>query len=776
MGERVSRLRLSVLGLVVLALLVTLLVRLAYVQTVQRADLTQTANRQQTRDVVLAAPRGQIVDDAGRPLADNRSQLVVSIDPSALTRQADGGAAMLARTAALTHIPLPTLRRQITACAPHVPKPCWTGTPYEPVPILDNASAAVVLRISEHREDFPGVVVATSPVRQYPQHFVAGQQVGYIGPVTADEVGTTLPGGPLHPEDLVGRAGIEQTYDGALRGRDGIRTVTVDNRGIVTGTARTTNPTPGNTVVTSIDTSVQKLAEQALAGQLAATRARTDRKTGKKFAAPAGAAVVVDARTGHLIALASNPDYDPNVFIGGISEKAYAALTGPTSGDPLVSRAVAGQFAPGSTFKLANSSTILTDGQASTDSRSACPPSLLVGNKAKTNYDSESLPGQITVAQALAFSCDTFFYGYAIRAWNSDQARIAKDKAPVEAMQAMARAYGFGTDPGLDVPAGEQTAGRIPDRATLRSEWDQNKAQYCANAKQGYPGVTDPAKRAYFTELAKENCTDGWRFRIGEAADMAIGQGETTVSPLQLAMAYTALVDGGRLYAPTIGTAIVDPSGHVVKTMSAPVRRTVPVSPALLTYIRQALTFGNGLRPSGEIAFGGFPLTKHSIGGKTGTAEAYGKQDTSWFASWSPARNPRYVVVGMIEQAGTGSTSAAPMVRKIYDGLYGVEGSKAVLPGGVPRSSLPHIAPYAGTGAQGQVVGSDDPDVAASPTSATQSPAGTPAVPHAQGRPVLPFAAQQPAVTRAAGHGSRRDRRRRDRRQSGRRLASRRHG
>lgn len=718
MNERVSRLRLTALTLVVLALLSTLFVRLAYLQTIDRASLTQTANRQHIRDVVIPAPRGQIVDDRGRPLADNRSSLVVSVDTSALARQEDRGAAVLARLAGVTGIDLGRLRHQIIACAPHVAKPCWTGSPYQPVPILTNASARVVFAIAEHRESFPGVVVQTEPVRQYPMHAVAGQQVGYVGPVTQAELTGR---GTLNSDDLVGRSGLEQTYDVPLRGTDGTQVVSVDNRGLLTGTVSTTAPTAGDTVVTSIDAGVQQVAEQALARQLATTRAKTDPKTGRRYAATEGAAVVVDARTGHIVALASNPSYDPNVFIGGISERAYQALTGPNSNDPLVSRAVAGQFAPGSTFKLATASTILTDGQATTDSHTSCPPSLQVGNATKTNYDSESLGGQISVQQALAFSCDTFFYQYAMAAWYSDQSRLAAHHRPVEAMQAMARAYGFGSAPGLDVPAGEQTAGRIPDRATLKQEWTQNRSTYCANGRRGYPDVTDAARRAYLTEIAKENCTDGWRFRIGEAADMAIGQGETTVSPLQLAMAYTALVDGGLLYQPTIAKAIVDPSGHVVKTLTPAVRHRVPVSQALLTYIRSALTFGNGLRPSGETAFAGFPLDKLSIGGKTGTAESYGKQDTSWFASWAPSDHPQYVVVGMIAQAGTGASAAAPMVRKIYDGIYGLEGQRAVLAGGAPPSTLPAITPYTADGAQGEVVGPEVPQ----PTSG-ESPAITP--------------------------------------------------
>jgi len=296
----------------------------------------------------------------------------------------------------------------------------------------------------------------------------------------------------------------------------------------------------------------------------------------------------------------------------------------------------------------------------------------------------------------LQVSCDTFFYAPAANEYYADQARIAAKQKPQEQLQAMAKAFGISEPPRIDLPADEQASGTIADRETRLSRWNAHKTEYCAQARQGYPDEPNPTTRAYLTQLALENCTDGWRYRAGDNADMAIGQGETTVSPLQLAMAYSAMVNGGTLYAPSIGWGVVDSSGKVIQTITPKVIRKVPVAASTLSFFGDALHFDNSHAVSGALAFDGSPI-KTEIGGKTGTAEVYGKQDTSWFASWGPmaagqpASKAKFVVVGMIEQAGLGSSAAAPMVRKVFEGMLGANGP-AVLPQGQPATTLPKVA------------------------------------------------------------------------------------
>ena len=746
-------LRLVVLRVLVLSLVVTLGTRLYYVQVLDQHKLTQTATRQHTREVVLAAPRGAIVDDRGRPLVSNRVSLVVSVNRSELQALPDQGATVLRRLAPLVHITPAELARRITPCGRGVAKPCWNGSPYQPVPVLTDTTPDIVLRIAEHREDFPGVTAEAQTLRQYPGKSLAAHTLGYVGPVTQEELDTSAAAGTgLHRIDLVGRSGVEAQYDRDLRGTDGIRRVSVDNRGTVLGTLSETPPAPGGTLVTSIDRDVQALVEKALAAEIAKRRTEVDTSTGRRYAAPSGAAVVLDPRTGRIIALASYPTYDPTVFVGGISQRELAALTDPRAGVPLVSRAVQGQFAPGSTFKLASASAEVSTGRASLSGSYACPGSVRVGNRTKTNFEGRGIAGTISMAVALAKSCDTFFYAFAMQDWYADQARVDRGQKPVEALQRYARAFGFGGAPQIDLPAGEQTSGRIVDRAFLRQRWEANKAQYCADGRRGYPEVADPARRSFLTQLARENCTDGWRFRIGDAADLSIGQGETTVSPLQLALAYAALVDGGTVWEPTIGRAVLGPDGRVVREIKPKARGRVPVSPQLLAYIRNSLAFTPQNGASGSVAFTGFPLDKVLVGGKTGTAEVFGKQDTSWFASWAPADRPRFVVVGMIEQAGLGARAAAPMVRQIYEGIFGLAGKPAALPSSVAPAGVPKIAPYgparggtagspgAGSGSQG---GAGAPGPTSGPAGSSPARSGPARRTNGPGDPVTPV----PSVT-----------------------------
>ena len=359
-----SSVRLAVIRVVVVSLLLTLGARLYYLQVLDDEKLVQTANRQHTREVILAAPRGTVVDDRGRPLVTNRSSLVVSVNRSALQAQADRGKAVLQRLGALLRVAPAELAKRITPCAKGVPRPCWNGSPYQPVPVVTDTTPAVVLTIAERQEDYAGVSAESQTLRQYPNGSLAAHSLGYVGPVNQDELDAARKAGrtDLNLNAQIGRSGLEKTYDADLRGTDGVRYVTIDNRGTLIGTQRETAPQRGNTLVSSIDRDVQRIAEQALTAEI--TKRRTERdKNGQPYAAPSGAAVVMDLRDGRVIALASTPTYDPTVFVGGISRTELARLTDEGAGTPLVSRAVQGQFAPGSTFKLSSASAEITSGR-----------------------------------------------------------------------------------------------------------------------------------------------------------------------------------------------------------------------------------------------------------------------------------------------------------------------------------------------------------------------------------------------------------------------------
>jgi penicillin-binding protein 2 len=263
----------------------------------------------------------------------------------------------------------------------------------------------------------------------------------------------------------------------------------------------------------------------------------------------------------------------------------------------------------------------------------------------------------------------------------------------------MAKAYGLGKPTGLDLPS--ESDGRIADRAWKRAYWKATKDFYCAKAKTGYPAVAkkDPRRAAYLLQLSKENCADGYAYRGGDAANFAIGQGDTTTTPLQMARVYAAVANGGKLVTPHIGRAVMTPDGKLVRRIEPKPAGRIPVSKSTLTWLRAALRGvteqGTGYGPFARAAF---PLAKVPVASKTGTGEVYGKQTTSWFTSYAPANNPQYAVVMMVSQGGTGSGVSGPSVAELYKTLFGVDGAtvdlaKASPPGGHPTTVLPDVRP-----------------------------------------------------------------------------------
>lgn len=677
--------RLAIIVVLVVSMVLTLVVRLYYVQLLDPNQPVQTAGAAHPGTIVIPAPRGEIVDATGHVLVGNVTEQTLTIDGHRIDQLPDHGAAVLARVAKLLHVNAARLAAEIVPCSVTVPAPCWTGEPYQPVPIATNVPSSVVLAVNEHREDFPGVAVQTTSLPNYPDGSLAGQLLGYTAPVTAADQRRDA---KLAAADSIGASGLEDSYDRALRGVDGVQRLNLDPQGYPVSAGGYTPPKPGDTLVTSIDVRLQRLAEQSLRDQIAASRAAGEPAT-------TGAVVVMDPQTGRVLAAASDPDYDPEWFVGGISNQHYAQLTAPSANDPMIDRAIAGEYAPGSTFKLITASSLLDHHEIDTQQTYPCPGSVTIDGRVKTNYDSEIL-GPITLENALGYSCDTFFYVPAANEYYADQARIDSGEKPHEWLQKTAVRFGVGRAPGIDLPAGEQAAGSYADRETRLARWKEYRRYYCAEARAGYPNVHDKTHRAYLTELASQNCTDGWRYRAGDNADMAIGQGETTMSPLQLAVAYSALVNGGKIFTPRLGWAVENAAGRVVRTIRPVVHNRVPAPQRTLDFIARSLNFGRGWAVSGAYAYIGSKYAAR-IGGKTGTAEVYGKKDTSWLASWGPIYHvhghvrARFVIVGMIEQGGTGATAAGPMLKRLWDAILGAHGQKPLLPGERPVRQLPVV-------------------------------------------------------------------------------------
>lgn len=678
-----SRFRLVVLHVVVATMVVVLLGRLWTMQVLEGAHYRTVAAANRTRDIVVPSVRGLILDDMGRALVRNRTALVVSVDRTALSRQKDGGKATLIRLAAVLGKKYTDLTNSVRLCTAGVKRPCWPGSPYQPIPVDDSADPKVALQIMERQEEFPGVSAEVQAVRDYPRPAGASavQTVGYLQPITQAELDSrkSLKVTGFSGVDLIGRDGLEAQYDADLRGLPGIRKLNVDSKGRVTGTASEQPAVPGANLVTSIDARVQGTLEQAI--QQAVDEAHKER-----LKADQAAGVVMDVHTGRIVALASYPSYDPRIWTGGISQGDYDGLL-HGSGQPLISRAVQGQFPPGSTFKISSLSAAVLDGN-DLNGTYDCPSAFNVGNRAFHNSEGHAY-GAMNLKRAIVVSCDTIFYRFGYEEWQHDGG-IHPVKNPKDPMVHMVRAFGFGSKTGIDLPS--EAPGRIPDRTWKLDYWNATKVSDCKHAKTGYPN--EPAdKNAYLTAIAAENCVDGYAYRAGDAANFAVGQGDVLVTPVQLARAYAAVANGGTLVVPRIGAAIVRPDGSLIRRIpTPPPAGKLPVPANVLSYLRAALA-RVPVEGTAAGAFQGFDLKKVAVAGKTGTAEIFGQSDTAWFASYAPANDPQLVTVVVIGQSGFGATFAAPAVRQVWNTVFGLEGQQAALPGGRLPTNLPKFRP-----------------------------------------------------------------------------------
>ncbi|MFX4291102.1 penicillin-binding protein 2 [Streptomyces bohaiensis] len=679
---RTSRItiRLVVIQILVLSLLLTLGGRLWYLQIRNGHEYQEAAAGNHVQQVVQPAVRGSILDARGVPLADNETRLVVSADRTELMRQRDGGKEVLAELAELLGMSEEEVANKVRLCDAQTPQPCWNGSPYQPIPVTDEATTEQALQIRERAEAFPGISAEPTAVRRYtaPDGAATSQVLGYLSPVTDDEVQEANDtDSPLLRSDQIGRSGLERTYDSFLRGSAGITRYEVDKFGRVIGEADNDEAVAGANVVTSIDARVQAVVEKELAQAMKDARTQTDEITGRTYEADSGAAIVMENDTGRIVAMASAPDYDPNVWVGGISGGDYQELTGEDSNFPLLNRAIQGQSPAGSTFKVVTSAGAVNAGYPF-DGRYDCSSSYSIGSQTFRNFESTGY-GPITLGRALEVSCNTVFYRLAHQEWQKDGGPNPKEDAN-DYLYDTALGFGLGATTGIDLPS--EVPGRVPDREWKRSYWEANKDSWCEMAKSD--------KQDFAHRLARENCEEGWKLRAGDAVNFSIGQGDVLVTPLQMAVIYAAIANGGTMYQPTVGKAVIGADGSLVEEIEPVETGKLPASEQTIRQLKAA-TADVVSTGTASWRFGGWPLDEIPLYAKTGTATTDNKQSRSWLTTFSED----YTVVMTIDQAGTGSGASGVAVRRIYEAIYGVaeDGSvdrgKALLP--EPMRSLPEI-------------------------------------------------------------------------------------
>jgi len=617
--------RFATLGIIILVVLAALLVRLWTIQVLNGESYAALAENNRVREISLEAPRGRIYDRNGVELVTNRAALAVSIDPSAeairplvVRAQNDDTAddptqAELKETFGELATMLGKTPEEIFERVADVNQEALRSR----VVALD-ADMSVVAQLLERQEDFPWVQVEEVAVREYPNGSLAAHVLGYTGTISEEQYESSPEYAGYEIGDTVGKSGAELEFEGVLQGDKGWRRIEVNASGKPQGIVSEQAARPGNDIRLTIDIETQRVAEEQLAAALEEARKQ------EQYNARAGAVVAVDIATGEVLAMASQPTYDPSAFIGGISTEEWKTLNAKKSEYPLNNRAIMAAYPAASTFKAFTGIAGLEARITYENKPYYCGGRWTeMGAKWPKWCWRRSGHGTISFHNGVVQSCDTVFYEIGYEFYRREK----------EELQATARAFGLGSETGIDLPG--EVAGRIPDIA-WKKEFNRNYPEY----QMWLPGDT---------------------------VNMAIGQGDVLVTPLQLTMAYAGIANDGTVIRPHVLKEVLDSEGTPILTEEPQVLSETGVSDKSLAVMTRALVDVTE-EGTARASFVGFDVT---VAGKTGTAEVKGKDDYAWFVAFAPAKNPRYAVGLVIEQAGHGGAVAAPVARNVLAQLLG---------------------------------------------------------------------------------------------------------
>ena len=616
-SEKTLSSRLVGLSVVVGGIFATLLARLWSMQLVSSDDYSKQAESNRTSTVYTQAPRGRILDRNGVEIVTNRASLTVVASADVIDDEVEVG--LLAN---LIGMPSQAVRRKLQD----------TSEGYQSMRTVSvDVSRRVVAYIGEHPSTFPGVSVEERTQRAYPQGSLAAHVVGYTGTVTSDQLkqsGDASEGAiEYRSGDIVGQTGIELQYESVLQGVRGEQEVFVDASGNVTGLSTYIEPQRGSDVVLTIDSAIQAVAESTLK-RIVDGLVAPDHKA-------SGSAVVLDCTNGEVLAMASYPTFSPSVFVGGISTSDWDALQAEGANYPMLNRAIAGQYPPGSVIKPLSSFAALDHGIATPQSSWYCTgwwtwsgnQSDIAGMKCWQ----ESGHGAINLADGITFSCDVVFYEIGKGFWNSDDQT---------GLQETFREYGLGSATGIDLP-GEAT-GRVPD-----PEW----------------------KWDYFKSLGYSDEDSTWQG--GENCNIAIGQGDMLVTCLQMACAYESIAREGPMYKPHLMKGVRARIGDgLVTEFKCETTRDISEDETFRSLVDSGME-GVTYRENASQASHWTNLDVRVLS-KTGTAEQQAADgNVGWFCAFAPAEDPKYVVCCNVDGADWGASTAMYVVRDIFGEIYG---------------------------------------------------------------------------------------------------------
>ena len=617
--------RVALLSALVVIGFAALFMRLWALQVLAGSHYAAQARANQTRTVRVQAPRGPIVDSRGNILVTNRPVTSVELSPAGMPKTHAARAAEVRRIARVAGVSV----RHITNL---IRERESRGDVLDPIVVRTEATAPMQGYLEERAAAFPGLTLARSYVRTYPHGSLAAQLLGYDGQISQGELQNLGKKG-YEPGDVIGKTGIESALDMYLRGVPGLARVRVDSLGRPQSPRLlATQPQPGQTVRLTIDTPLQIAAQNALDDGI-----RRAQSTGQ-WAADGGAIVALNPKDGSILALASSPSYNPSVYSGRVTTRELAAqgLTPKTAMErntPALDRALDAEYPPGSTFKPLTAIAALQEHLIKPYSFYPCTGSYVVpedrSHRVWHNWDRFVYQG-MDLPTAIARSCDTYFY----RAANKFYLLPAGRGQPI---QKWASRFGFGRTSGSDLFP--QASGLVP---------------------------TIGWKRAHYTDTVDR------LWKPGDSLNLAIGQGDLTVTPLQMARFYAAIANGGKLVTPHVLMDVENPNGTIVPTAAPPVPRPIPgLDPANLKVVQQGLFQGTH-DPYGTSygVFGNFP---QPISGKTGTAQKYvnlpgysGYKDQSWWCGYGPSNDAKIVVCAVIENGGEGGSAAAPAAERVF--------------------------------------------------------------------------------------------------------------
>jgi penicillin-binding protein 2 len=611
--------RVGILGAVAVTLFSLLGLRLWSLQIIQGTRFAHVARAQSFRIVRFPTPRAAILAANGRLLAGTSGKLAVTLDTVGLGKSdARGrwhpnavGRRRLNRLARLAHVPAWKLVVRI--------KRSLRVDPFAPAIVLPNVSRGLAFFLEERADTFRGMQVTELPNRWYPLGAFGGEFLGLLGQVSPRELHER---GYRHARagQVVGQSGVEAAYDRVLNGGLARARVPVDAQGRVVGPLRWLPQRQANRALElTIDPHLQRVAEQAIRDGIALAHQNGHGD------AQAGAAVVMNPWNGSIYALASYPTF--NEAAAAHDPHYLAALfSASNTATPLLDRATQGLYPTGSTFKPIAAEAALSDGMITPGSIIPCTGSLTVGNVVFHNVEA-GINADLNLDQALSMSCDTWFYRLGTMFYARQVQTGALD------MQNWAKRLGLGHRTGIDLPG--ESAGVVPTPRWLAQTF------------------REPAQRIWYE---------------GYSVNLSIGQGYLAVTPLQLAVAYSALANGGTIVRPHVGHSIVDTSGRVLRRLRFRPRAHVALTD--VAAIRQGLFDAAHVGTSASV-FGSFPIP---VAGKTGTAQTPTGSDHSWYATWAPYGHPRVVVVVLIEHGGFGAEAAAPAAKEIYSAFFHLHG------------------------------------------------------------------------------------------------------